>query len=228
MLEPIRQYAMEKLEEGGDAEEVRRCHNTYFLALAEEAEPKLRGAEDTEWLERLEAEHDNLRVALSWTLERGEAELGLRLAGALWMFWEAHGHYSEGRRWLEKALEKNGGASGAARAKALEGFGWLVYRTGEIDRAVAAGEEELELIDEAGLGGAIMADLLRLLGWMAWAKGDYGRAKELLEESLTLSRDADDKFGIADTLLTLGSTLGSLGNHKRDMQLHEEGVALCR
>jgi predicted ATPase len=69
MLEPVRQYAREKLEEGGASEEVQHRHDTFFLALAEEAEPKLRGAEDTEWLERLEAEHDNLRMALSWALE---------------------------------------------------------------------------------------------------------------------------------------------------------------
>src|SRR5215216_4419548 len=228
MLEPIRQYAMEKLEEGGDAEEVRRCHNTFFLALAEEAEPKLRGAEDTEWLERLEAEHDNLRVALSWTLERGEAELGLRLAGALWMFWEAHGHYSEGRRWLEKALEKEGRTSAAARAKALEGFGWLVFRAGETNRAVVAAEEGLELSDDAGLGGAVRAKFLGLLGWMVEVQGHHARAKELLEESLRLSRDVDDKFGIADTLLMLGSTLSSLDDRKRERQLHEEGIALSR
>ena len=123
MLEPIRQYAREKLEEGGEAEEVRRQHASFFLSLTEEPELRLRGAEDVEWLERLEAEHDNLRAALSWVLERGEAELGLRLAGALWPFWEAHGHYSEGRRWLEEALEKGGQASAAARAKVLEGLG---------------------------------------------------------------------------------------------------------
>ena len=82
----------------------------------------------------------------------------------------------------------------------------------DTDRAVAAGEEGLELSNQAGLGGAATAGLLRLLGWMTWGKGDYERAKELLEESLTLSRDADDKFGVADSLLMLGSTLGSLGD----------------
>jgi len=80
MLEPIRQYAQEKLEESGEAEEVRSQHASFFLALAEEAEPGLRGPEDAEWLERLEAEHDNMRAALSWALERGQTELGLRLA----------------------------------------------------------------------------------------------------------------------------------------------------
>ena len=228
MLETVHEFALEKLEEGGGAEEVRRRHAEYFLWLAEEAEPGLRGPQDVRWFERLEEEHDNLRAALSWSLEGGEAELGLRLTGALSRFWEAHGHYGEGRRRLEKALQKDGGASGAARAKALLGFGWLVYRTGGIDRAVAAGEEGLELSQQAGLGGVVTADLLRLLGWMAWTKGDYGRAKGLLEESLTLSRDADDRFGVADALLMLGSTVGTLGDHERDKQLHEEAMVLCR
>ena len=228
MLEPIRQYALEKLNEGGEGEEVRQLHAAFFLALAEEAEPRLRGPEDVEWLKRLEAEHGNLRAALSWALEQQEAKLDLRLAGALWRFWEAQGHNSEGRRWLEEALKRAESAPAAARAKALQGFGWLMYRTGETDRAVAAGEEGLELSSQAGLGGAAAAGLLRLLGWMTWAKGDYERAKGLLEESLTLSRDADDRFGVADSLLMLGSTLGSLGDREREKQLQEEGVALCR
>jgi non-specific serine/threonine protein kinase len=228
LLEPVRQYAREKLEEGGEAKEVRRRHAGYFLALAEEAEPKLRGAEDTEWLERLESEHDNLRKALSWALERAEVEPGLRLGGALWGFWEAHGHYREGRRWLEKALEKDGPASAAARAKALEGFGWLVFRAGEMNRAVLAAEEGLELSDEAGIGGAVRAKFLGLLGWMVEVQGHHARAKKLLEESLRLGRDIDDKFGIADALLMLGSTLSNLGDRKRERQLHEEGIALSR
>jgi predicted ATPase len=228
LLETIRQYAREQIEAEGEAEEVLRRHAEFFLALAEEAGPGLRGPEDVQWLERLEEEHDNMRAALSWTLERQETELGLRLAGALFRFWEAHGHFREGSRWLEKALEKNGGASDAARAKALEGFGWLVYLTRSTDRAVAAGEEGLELSRHAGLGSAVTADLLRLLGWMAWTKGDYERAKELLEEGLALSRSANDRFGVADALPMLGSTVGSMGDRKRDKQLQEEAMALCR
>jgi predicted ATPase len=103
------------VEERGESEEARRRHAGFFLALAEEAEPRLWGPEDMEWLERLEVEHDNLRTALSWTLERGEAELGIQLAGALWTFWEAQGYFGEGRRWLEEALEKADLVSAAAR-----------------------------------------------------------------------------------------------------------------
>jgi predicted ATPase/class 3 adenylate cyclase len=228
MLETIHEFAREKLEENGETESLRKLHARYFLALAEAAEPGLRGPEDAEWLERLEAEHDNMRAALSWVLEQGEVELALRLGGSLWMFWEARGHYSEGRRWLEAALEKTNGASAAARAKALEGFGWLVYRTGEIDRAVVAAEDGLKLSEEAGLGDAVAANFLRRLGWMAEVRGHHERAKELLEESLRLSRNADDKFGIAAALLMLGSTLGALGDRTREKQLHEEGLALSR
>jgi predicted ATPase len=115
MLEPVRQYAREKLEEGGESEAIRRRYAAFFLALAEEAEPRLRGPEDVEWLDRLEREHDNLRAVLLWARDRGKAGLGLRLAGALWPFWEAHGHFDEGRRWLEEALQQAGRMPEVAR-----------------------------------------------------------------------------------------------------------------
>jgi predicted ATPase/DNA-binding SARP family transcriptional activator/DNA-binding CsgD family transcriptional regulator len=228
MLEPIRQYARENLVEGGESEEVRRQHASFFLALTEEPELRLRGAEDVEWLVRLEGEHDNLRAALSWALERGEAELGLRLAGALWPFWEAHGHYSEGGRWLEEALEKDVQASAAARAKALEGLGWSMYRQGDTDRAKAIAEEGLRLSDEGGLGGVVTADFLCMSGMMAKVQGHHERARELLDESLRLSREADDKLRIAHSLLILGITMDGQGDLKRATELYEEGIVLSR
>jgi predicted ATPase/DNA-binding SARP family transcriptional activator/DNA-binding CsgD family transcriptional regulator len=229
MLEPIRQYAREKLEEGGEAEEVRRQHASFFLTLAEEAEPRLRGPEDMEWLERLEVEHDNMRAALSWATEQEEAdELGLRLAGALWLFWEGHGHYAEGHRWLEQVLARDSQVSAAARAKALEGVGWLIFESNERDEAVTAAREGLKLSDEAGLGGAVRAKFLDILGWKAMQQGDRERAKELLEESLKLRRDAKDELGIADALLGLGGALDSPDERERAKELHEEGIVLCR
>ena len=104
MLETIHEYAREKLGESAEAEEVRRLHAQYFLSLAEVAFPELRGPHQLEWLDRLEPEHDNMRAALTWALERKEVELALRLGGALWWFWWMRGHNSEGRRWLEEAL----------------------------------------------------------------------------------------------------------------------------
>ncbi|HSK82880.1 MAG TPA: BTAD domain-containing putative transcriptional regulator [Rubrobacter sp.] len=228
MLEPIRQYARAKLEEGGDAEEIRRRHASFYLALTEYAEPRLHGPEDVMWLERFKTEHGNMRAVLSWALERGEVELGLRLAGASWHFWEAHGHYSEGKRWLEAFLGQQMRASAAARAKALEGLAWFTDRRGDTYRAKSIAEEGLRLSHEAKLTGAWTANFLRLLGWMAERLGDHERANELLEESLKLSQDADDKVGIARSLLELGGTSYTLGDRRRAMELYEEGIVVSR
>src|SRR5918995_3847157 len=134
MLEPIRQYARQRLGASGKADEVQGRHAAFFLALAEEAEPELAGPQQGLWAERLEGEHDNLRAALSYVLERGEAELALRFGGALWRFWFDGGHLSEGVRWLEQALA--GIVTRApARVKALEGMGWLTQVQGDTERA---------------------------------------------------------------------------------------------
>jgi predicted ATPase len=123
LLEPIRQYAREKLGESGEAERLRRRHAGFYLALAEESEQGLWESEQGGWLERLEAEHDNMRAALSWAIERGEAELGLRFASALRWFWYARGHYGEGRGWLEQALATGGQTRVATRARVLDALG---------------------------------------------------------------------------------------------------------
>ena len=115
MLETIREYAAERLEESGEAEELRRRHAEHFLALAEEAEPNLRGRSPREWLDRLEREHDNLRAALDRLEASGESELALRLAGALWRFWYLRGHLAEGRRRLESALRSRRASDGGPR-----------------------------------------------------------------------------------------------------------------
>jgi DNA-binding CsgD family transcriptional regulator/tetratricopeptide (TPR) repeat protein len=188
----------------------------------------LRGAEDVEWLERLEREHDNLRAALSWALERGEVELALRLAGALWKFWEVHGHYGEGRKWLKEALAKDGHSSVAARAKALEGVCWMAMDWRELDRAEAAAQAGLKLDDEAEIGNKFAASFRTMLGYAVTHRGDHEQAKELYEESLRLSREADDKVGIADALLFLADAWYGLGDRTRAKKLWEEGIILCR
>jgi predicted ATPase/DNA-binding SARP family transcriptional activator/DNA-binding CsgD family transcriptional regulator len=228
MLEPLRQYARERLEKSGEDQATRRAHTEYFLALAEEAEPRLWESGDKAWFGRLEREHDNIRAALSWTLEHREAELALRLSGALRWFWRARGYHGEGRRWLERALSEEGRTSAEARAKALDGVGWLASEQRDIDRVQAAAEEGLELSEEAGIGGVILADFKNLLGEAAWLRGDYERAAELFEESLGLHREARNNRGVAWSVCSLAVVSGERGDYERAKELYEEGIALSR
>jgi predicted ATPase/DNA-binding SARP family transcriptional activator len=157
MLEPIHEYARERLEERDDAEAIKHAHAELFLALTEEAEPMLLGAEDAAWLDRLEQEHDNMRAALSWTISHEKVELALRLGGALQWFWYMRGYFSEGRAWLEQALAKDVRSSNAVRIKALEGLSWLANVQGDLDKAEAIAQEGLRLCVEAGIEGSVAA-----------------------------------------------------------------------
>jgi predicted ATPase/DNA-binding CsgD family transcriptional regulator len=228
LLVPVRQYALEKLEESGGVESAKRAHADYFLALAEEAEPRLRGPEDMEWLQRLEAEHDNLRAALSWALEREEVELALRLGRALGAFWQSHGHMGEGRKWLEAALAKDGRVSVILRIKALEALFWITYHHWDLDRAESIAQEAMGLSNEAEIDSSLAASLRIMLACPAWVRGDYVRGKELLEKSLAFSREAGDKVKIVEALFELAGTASGLGNEAWEKKIYEEGIAVCR
>ena len=228
MLETVHEYTREKLEESGEAAELRRRHAEYFLALAEEAEPELKGPRQYEWVERLEAEHDNMRAAFSWLLEVGDIELGLRLAGALRRFWHVRGYFDEGRKRLEQALAKDGRASVSARAKALDAVGGLAHDQGDIDRAEAAAREGLELSARADTENGRVASFKRTLGITAEREGDYERATELHEESLALYRETEDKWSIAASLISLGNVLVARDEHERAKELYREALILSR
>jgi predicted ATPase/class 3 adenylate cyclase/Tfp pilus assembly protein PilF len=228
MLETIHEFAREKLEQSGEAEEIKRLHAQYFLTLAEEAYPELKGPHQLEWLERLEAEQDNIRVAFSWALERKEVEVALRLGGALSWFWWVRG-YSEGRRWLEEALAMDGIVSPEVRAMALAGAGGLAWQQGELDRAKEACEEGLELIAHEGREASeAKLWLLLYLGWVSLEREDYGRAKQLFEEELALSREMSDTWWIANSLLCLSGVSHYLGNFEKATELNEESMDLFR
>jgi predicted ATPase/class 3 adenylate cyclase len=229
MLETVHEFAREKLRKSPEAEEIRRVHAEYFLTLAEEAYPELKGANQLEWLERLEAEHDNMRVALTWTLERKEVEVALRLGGALWWFWSVRGHNSEGRRWLEEALAMDGPVSPEGRAMALAGVGYLALEQGELDRVQEACEEGLQLLANEGRERSeAKLWLLVSLGFMAWEREELGRATQLLEEGLALSQQMSDLWLIATSLSFLALVPHALGDYKRATELYEKSMDLFR
>ena len=228
MLEPVRQYAQEKLEERKEeAEAIKRRHAEFFLALAEEAEPELKGPWQGEWLEHLEIEHDNLRAALRWALEAGEAELGLRLSGALGDFWQLRGHLDEGQRWLEAALAKGDAVLETARSKALLRAGWIAWERLDLERSTVLSEKALALSrrlgDKAGSAAALFA-----LGCLALFQMRLEEASALFEESLGLWRELGDRAGVARVLLALAGVAVCRRDYGRAMALHEESLMLAR
>jgi predicted ATPase len=227
MLETVRQYSQDRLLESGESEIVRRRHRDCYVELAEWMEPELWSSVQEIWLDQLEAEHDNLRVALAWSLADREAEPAVRLAGALWWFWYVRGYWSEGRAWLRDALNKEAGASISARAKALKGAGVLAWRQGDYEQAKVQCETSLalfrELRDKKGIAYA-----LNTLGLVARDQGHYKRAIELLEEGLALFRDMEDKHGIALSLYVLGRAAWRQKEYRRAGVLCQESLSLSR
>jgi predicted ATPase len=229
MLETIHEYAREGLQASGGAEEVRRLHAEYFLALAEEAEPELSGADELAYLERLEAEHDNFRAALAWSLEN-EPETALRLAGALARFWEMRSYFSEGSRWLEAALGQSDRVDAAAtdsatRAKLLSEAGTFAWHQGNYDRAIVLHGQALELYRELGDDSGVAFALI-CLGTQHLENSDYERAAPFYEEALAISRRIGDKSHIAMAIRSLAEVERQRGGYERAKELGLECLSL--
>ncbi|MGH3086497.1 MAG: response regulator [Rubrobacteraceae bacterium] len=229
MLEPIRQYAREKLEESGELEQVRGRHARRYLALGEAAEPELIRAGQLAWLERLETEYGNLRAALDWCLgEEGSgerAETGLRLAGALGRFWSTQGP-GEGRRWLERGIAKSGASSKPLRAKALVEAGFIAVYQGD-PGCMALLDESLALYKELGdRSGTAIA--ISHLGHAVAHLEDHERIRTLREEAEALLTEPLDKRGAAHLLLFLGIVAQSERDHEQVIVRMEEALALFR
>jgi predicted ATPase/DNA-binding SARP family transcriptional activator len=224
MLETIREFGQEQLELIGEVGALRRRHAEYFRALVEQADPHFHGPRTATWLDRLEAEHDNLRAALAWSLEASDATLGLRLAVLVW-FWWLRGHLREGRRWLEAVLAASREVRTPLRVRALNGLGLLMYWLGDTETPVL--EENLtlarELGDQPGIAWALYS-----MARAASARGDYERTAALMEESLTRFRALDEVEGCALAHWHLGDVAVARGEHTRAAALIEQSLALGR
>lgn len=227
LLETVRQYGHDRLLELDEGATLHDLHLKWYLGLAERAEPELHGSHQRKWLDRLEVEYDNLRVALEWSLVNGNTERGLRLAGALCWFWFVRGYLREGRRWLEEILAESGDISVSVRARALRSEGFLTCVQGEYTQAKELLEEGLSLFQELGEVWSI-AESHRLLGAIAQGEGNYKGALMLFEKSLTLFREVGDKWGIAWSLQSIGSLSLIQGEYGRGKELFDESLSLYR
>ena len=193
MLETIRQYAREKLLDANESELLRDRHLDYFKKSAEAAYPHLLGEGQIAWFDRLELDFDNLRSAIEWSLESGEAMAGLRLASALGMFWHTRGHQGEGLARLQALLQRPETAERTAvRAAALNRFGYLLSRQGSYAEAQAIVEEALA-IGEQFRDDRIIMWAKGTLGQLATDRHDYHTATMYMEENLALSRKLGPK-----------------------------------
>jgi predicted ATPase/class 3 adenylate cyclase/Tfp pilus assembly protein PilF len=227
MLATIREYAAEQLAAGDAAATARQQHADYYLALVEQAAPDLAGPQQAAWFVRLRSEQDNLRAALTWTLETGAGEMALRLGGILWRFWSWYSDLSEGRQWLETILAQTPDAPPRRRALAWHGAGRLAMFQGDYATAERFLEQSLALYrqsdDSPGLTAALntLGDIVRL-------RGDREQAATIIATALARHRAASDMLGIARSLHSLGQLAHEAGDHARAVAYYEESLALRR
>lgn len=227
MPNTICEYALEKLEATGDAEQGHRRHAAYFRGMAEEAALGLLGQEQVVWLNRLHIEHDNVRGALRWAAGN-DPQTHLRLAAALWRFWYLGGSLREGRRWLESALATCAGVNSVARARVLHGLGVLVWAAGDCDRALDLQNQSFALaqeIDDAWGMAAAQADRVLVTFTMG---GNAARAREETEDVLDQFRALGDRYSEVTALTTLGNIAQSQGDLKEAALRFGEGLAIAR
>nr|WP_309697143.1 tetratricopeptide repeat protein [Armatimonas sp.] len=231
LLETVRQYARDRLQERGGGEVWCERHLAYFVDLAEQAEPQMSRQEQSIWYTRLETEHDNFRAALTWACKDGsDPESGLQLVGCLWRFWYNRAD-SEGRVWCQLALEIEGKrirrhAEVLRRhAEVLNGAGTLAYGQGDYTAAHSLYEESLTLHRDQGNRWGIATSLSNL-GTLSRDQGNYTAARALFEESLALHRELGKDWGAASALHNLGNVARLQEDYPLAHSLLGESLAL--
>jgi predicted ATPase/DNA-binding SARP family transcriptional activator len=225
MLETIREYSAEQLEETGDAEIVRRLHAEHFLDLGLQAKPKLKRWDAGALMVSLEKEHDNFRLALDWSLEH-EPDWYLRLVDALFRFWLSSGRIREGLAWCERGRAAAGGDA-RARADLLQLEATFAFVCGEFSLARSLGEEALALLRELD-DIADAARVVMLLG-EAWSgEGEPERGLALVEEAAALARESGDEVVTAFVLCNLGYVALTAGDHDGAKAASLEALELHR
>lgn len=229
MLETLREFGLERLEASAEQGMIRERHANYYLSLAEPAEARLESNEQIEWLSQMEQEHDNLRAALEWSRKtEDQGPLCVRLANLLGVFWEARGHFSEGRERLTAVLATDSAQGRTmARAQLLRRAAELAYRQSDFGATKLLAGESLgisrEIQDEQGTASALIK-----LGDAETETGDYSTASVHFEEALTIWRGLHDEHGTARALINLGWAALRTGDYRLANERLTESLALHR
>jgi len=229
LLETIRQYAQQKLLDSGEVEVARASHAAHYLAIAEQAEPLLFGADQEAWFDRLETDLDNVRAALGWWISDGSGgDQALRLAGALWRFWHLGLHHTEGLRWLERALARHDGQPSVARATALARAAYLANWTGQMRRAKELAQQGLQLAQSLADRPAAVTALLAF-GDATLHEGAVDEARQHYQACLDTARaDLGDQALIALVLHGLARAAALEGDYPHARELFERSLVVRR
>jgi diguanylate cyclase (GGDEF)-like protein len=228
----LQQYAEEQLRGSpADARDVPARHAAQYLRLAQEATTAMLSDEQTRWLDRIEAEHDNMRAVLTWSLahagDEPKLDRGLRLAAALGQFWRVRGHCTEGREWIKRLLNQPHVDSLSSRADALRWAGILAQEQGDYPEAQELLDQRLRLAEANGDQAAI-ADTLAYLGWIASVAGEYEQSGAFLEESVAIAREIGDLPTLVHALNNLGNTLYRQAEFDRSFAVYREAIDIAR
>jgi tetratricopeptide (TPR) repeat protein len=227
MLETLREYAEERLRESGEIAEVQRRHTTYYVDLAEQAEAALEGPQQDRWLERIEADHENIRAVLHRARDAGEGHTLARLSGALWLFWHIRGYWTEGRQWLEIALTLDPDLPVAIKSKILNGLGNLAMAQDDYGPAQQFHRANLRL-RRAGGARLGVASTLYNLGNVLLMQGEIQEAQALLEEGLALAREEESTPHITAILNRLGYLAHQQARYSAALAYYQESLTLAR
>lgn len=227
-LETIRQYARERLAGTENPARLRDRHLDYFLKFAEQAETKLKGREQKKWLSRLEAEHDNLRASLEWSLQSRPA-LGLRMAAALSEFWDTHGHLAEARKWLDRLLNATQSLpSDSTRVRALIASMAFASRQTDLQGWMSPLDQTLMLSQELNDTWGIAQCLILKGFYKEYFEGKIEDAEPLYAEALNLARNLGDKLFLGHALGPMASYALKHYEHEHAAEIYNESLMLFR
>lgn len=226
-LEPVRQYALERLNSSGEIDPLRERHAEYFATLLEENNLEFYGPRQVTWFTRLEREHDNLRAALHWAIQRNTANIALRIEGVLWHYWGIRWHSSEGLKWIEATLSLPSAERSPLRARAILGAGELARRILDFDRSIGLLEEALDINRALGDPSGVAWSLAYLSSALGMA-GRLDEARVCAQDSLELFRGLGDQLGMARALNALGEDARLHGDYETAARCYREALAYDR
>ena len=225
MLGTLDEYATERLEESGEHTEFLALHAGYFLELSEAAREELRGPNQGEWLERLDIEYGNLRIALSWTAEQKDPDPFFGMFYSMWRYWSVRGHLLEGATWAERAVALVDNGTPKAAARALYAAGEIAHARGDIEQAEPCWQRALQITREADDPEGI-ATMLRVLGNAAFETGQIDESAVLYEQALETFKSIDDEYGIGQCMNNLGRVAGVRKQWDRSLEYLRESARI--